>query len=517
LENPTLRVLTSNSKLASNTLLNFVGQAMPLLVGVVAMPFIVRGLGTQRFALLSLAWVMLGLFTIFDLGLARATTKYVAEALGQGEEDRVPQILWTTVTIQVGFGIVGALLLVSMTPLLVQRILNIPSELVAEAKITFYLLAPAIPIVMVLRSFSGLLEAAQRFDLVNAVNVPASVALFLLPLVAVAIDLGLPAIIVILVISRLSALLVQLWLSTRIFQGLNVISRPDVAELRILFRFGGWVTLTNVLIPTLFYLDRFMIGGLLPIKALAYYSAPRDMVSRLRIIPGSLSRVLFPAFSSLASRGAQDELNEKVARSTKYVITAMMVPTLVLFMFAKHLLALWLGNDFAVESTGVLRLVSVVALLAAIGHIPVALVEGIGRPDIVTKIHFIVLPLHAGLAYFLIGQLGITGAAWAWFLNAVWYIPVFFVVSMKTAGISLKALSENGTDRSLAVAASLLIIAVVIVGLGTDQQFAIIGLIAFALVTVYTTLVWFYTFDQFDRDFIKKILKWHHLLSGKGR
>jgi hypothetical protein len=55
------------------------------------------------------------------------------------------------------------------------------------------------------------------------------------------------------------------------------------------------------------------------------------------------------------------------------------------------------------------------------------------------------------------------------------------------------------------------------VGLGTDQQFAIIGLIAFALVTVYTTLVWFYTFDQFDRDFIKKILKWHHLLSGKGR
>jgi len=68
------RVEICGSLLARNTLLNFIGQAVPLLVGVATIPFIVRGLGTERFGFLSLAWVVLGYFAIFDLGLGRATT-----------------------------------------------------------------------------------------------------------------------------------------------------------------------------------------------------------------------------------------------------------------------------------------------------------------------------------------------------------------------------------------------------------------------------------------------------------
>ena len=49
----------SNALLTRNTLLNFFGQIVPLFVGVITIPFIVRGLGTERFGLLSLAWVIL--------------------------------------------------------------------------------------------------------------------------------------------------------------------------------------------------------------------------------------------------------------------------------------------------------------------------------------------------------------------------------------------------------------------------------------------------------------------------
>jgi len=39
----------NGSLLAHNTLLNFLGQAVSLLVGVITIPFIVWGLGTERF------------------------------------------------------------------------------------------------------------------------------------------------------------------------------------------------------------------------------------------------------------------------------------------------------------------------------------------------------------------------------------------------------------------------------------------------------------------------------------
>lgn len=108
------------SLLARNTLLNLIGQGLPLVVAVVTIPFIIQGLGIERFGLLSLAWVVLGYFAIFDLGLGRATTKFVAEA--------------------------------------------------------FYFLS--IPVVLVSSSFRGVLEAAQRFDLVNIVRVPSSTLTF---------------------------------------------------------------------------------------------------------------------------------------------------------------------------------------------------------------------------------------------------------------------------------------------------------------------------------------------------
>ncbi len=47
------KVHISGSLIARNTLLNLIGQALPLLVGVVTIPLVVHGLGTERFGLLS--------------------------------------------------------------------------------------------------------------------------------------------------------------------------------------------------------------------------------------------------------------------------------------------------------------------------------------------------------------------------------------------------------------------------------------------------------------------------------
>jgi Na+-driven multidrug efflux pump len=97
--------------------------------------------------------------------------KYIAEALGKGEEEQVPRLIWATVTVQVALGMVGMLILVGITPLLIERTLNIPPALRAEAKTSFYLLALSIPAVFVSSSLTGVLAAAQRFDLVNAVGI----------------------------------------------------------------------------------------------------------------------------------------------------------------------------------------------------------------------------------------------------------------------------------------------------------------------------------------------------------
>jgi O-antigen/teichoic acid export membrane protein len=72
--------------LARNTVLNFAGGAAPVLLALVTIPYVIRGIGVDRFGVLSLALVTVGYLCIVDLGLGRAMTKFVAETLGKGKE-----------------------------------------------------------------------------------------------------------------------------------------------------------------------------------------------------------------------------------------------------------------------------------------------------------------------------------------------------------------------------------------------------------------------------------------------
>ena len=112
----------SGKTLARNTLLNFAGQIFPLIIGVVTIPFIIKGLGTERFGILSLIWVVIGYFSLFDMGLGRATTKFVSELLGKKEIGRLPTVVWTSLLFNTLLGIIGGVVLAAITsPLVEQR------------------------------------------------------------------------------------------------------------------------------------------------------------------------------------------------------------------------------------------------------------------------------------------------------------------------------------------------------------------------------------------------------------
>jgi len=66
-----------------------------MIVAVFCIPILIRGLGKERFGLLTLAWVLIGYAGLFDLGLGRALTQLVAQKLGAGEEREIPSLVWT--------------------------------------------------------------------------------------------------------------------------------------------------------------------------------------------------------------------------------------------------------------------------------------------------------------------------------------------------------------------------------------------------------------------------------------
>jgi len=501
----------SGKLLARNMLLNLIGQGLPLLVGVVSVPFIIRGLGTDRFGLLSLAWVVLGYFAIFDLGLGRATTKFVAEALGKGEGTEIPRIAWTAVTVQAMFGLLGSIVLILLTPLLVGRILNVPPALINEAKVMFYILAPSVPVVLISSSFQGILEAFQRFDLVNAVKIPSSILTFLLPLLGLYFGFRLPGIVMLTLLSRIGALFVYVMLDFNMMPQLRKYS-GSLSLFPHLFSFGGWVTVTNIVSPILVYLDRFLIGSLLSMAAVAYYSAPYEMVTRLSIISTSLSATLFPAFSSLEGVENKGKIGMIFARSVKYVLLTLGPIVLIVMLFARDILGLWLGAKFAIESTIVLQVLALGVLINSIAHTPFALLQGVGRPDLPAKFHVLELFVYVGIAWFLVSKWGINGAAMAWTFRVTLDTSLLFGAVFWIYKISPQTLSINGVGRvclTFVMLSGLSYLIKSLTGfLGLPIQIILIILV-FAL---FAYLCWKYVIDISDRNIVTEIVS---LLFGK--
>lgn len=408
----TIPDLTSGRLLARNTIWNLLGQLSPMVVALVTVPVLVRHFGISRFGVLTLAWSVIGYFSLFDLGLGRALTKLLADKLGSQDEHGISPLIWTSLFLMLLLGIIGGVGVSAITPWLIHR-LRIPAELQQETLHGFYLLALSIPIVILTSGLRGILEALQQFRVLNLIRVPMSIFLFAGPLLVVPFSTSLFWVIAVLVLGRILGAVVHWLACSWIMPAFRQKMVLDFSLVKPLINFGGWMTVSNVLSPILTYTDRFFIGALISVGAVAYYTTSFDTVTRLLVIPSALSSVLFPAFAvTLIRDPGRTQL--LLDRSLKYLFLIIFPAVLIAASLAPEGLRLWLGPEFAVRATSVLRWLAAGVLINSLAYAPFALIQSAGRPDITARLHLIELPIYVAAVWILSKELGIRGTAIAW-------------------------------------------------------------------------------------------------------
>lgn len=399
--------------LTRNTILNLLGQAAPLLVAIVAIPVLIPRIGTERFGLLVLAWVVLGYFSLFDLGLGRSLTQVVADRLGRGLDEEVPSLARTGLFMMAGVGVAGGALLFLLSPVLTRQVLNVPVALQQETLLAFRLLALGVPFVVLTAGHRGLLEAVQWFGWVNAVRVPQGVLTYLAPITVLPFSRSLVAMVASLVVVRVVSWVAYATLSLRAFPRLRERTALGRTQARALLALGSWITVSNLVSPLMVYLDRFLIGAVLTAAAVAYYATPFEVVTRLWIIPGAVVAVFFPAFAT-SFRADPARAGVLFGEAARGILLCLFPLAFVLMAFAPEGLALWVGPEFAVPGAPVARWLLVGILVNSVAQVPFAFIQAVGRPDLTAKLHLLEAPIYFGLLWWLLQTHGITGAAVAW-------------------------------------------------------------------------------------------------------
>lgn len=429
--------LTSDRLLARNAFVNLAGQGAPMLIGFLAIPLLIKGLGPDRFGILTLAWVVVGYFSLFDLGLGRALTKLVAEYIGKGETQEIPGLIWTALSLMIGLGVIGMIVSILLTPWLVGNILKIPVLLQNETRMAFYLLGISLPVVIGTAGLRGVLEAHQRFNLINAVRVPMGFFTFLGPLMVLPFSKSLVLLISILILGRLVAWVVHLILCFRVIPSLRHQIHLKQSMIKPLISFGSWLTISNVIGPIMLYMDRFLIASMISVASVAYYTTPYEVIIKLLIIPSATLAVMFPAFTSSFSQGAL-QVTRLYHKTMRYVFLIMLPLIFLICLFSEQALTLWINSDFAHKSFRVAQLLALGVFVNSFGHISQSLVQASGRPDLTAKLHLVELPLYLIYLNRLVLKYGINGAASAWLIR----VTISTLVLTFLASRSLKEKEE---------------------------------------------------------------------------
>ena len=403
--------------LARNTFLNLLGNVLPLVAAILVMPHLIRELGTDRFGVLSLIWIVIGYFGLFDLGIGRAATKFVAEQIAQQETEQVRSTAWTSLIALTSFGIMGGAGLAVLNETLVVRVLHIPVPLREETVDAFNILAVSIPLLLASTGARGLLEAHRRFGIINTIKIPVGVGTVVAPMIVAGFSHSLRDIAATLLLMRAFDFIATFLACLTTLPVLGRPKRPQARSLMQLVKYGGWLTVTSVVGPLMTYLDRFIVGGMLTISAVAYYSTPYDVVTKQLVIPASLLGVIFPSLAGYAAV-APGKFVELYERSVTCLIAIMTPAAMVLLVFAKPGLNVWLGEEFALKSTVVVQVLAVGILLNAVAQAPYAAIQALGRPDVTAKLHLMELPFYLLVLWVSVTAMGITGAALAWLVRA---------------------------------------------------------------------------------------------------
>jgi O-antigen/teichoic acid export membrane protein len=394
--------------LKRNAIANFLGSALPMIVSLIAVPLYLHHVGTARYGVLAIVWMLQGYFGYFDLGLSVATANRIAQLSNASPQER-ESVLWTALVLNAGFGMLGGILLFLFGALLIGQF-HVDAGITAEALSALPWVACSVPLATITGVFSGALTGRERFAPLNAVQFAGTLISQIVPLVtAIAIKPDLQHVIPAAILGNVASLVLMIVVVCRVFP-LRFTTGPRREYIKPLFSYGAWVTVTNLASPLLETADRLLIGSVLGPQAVAWYQVPFNLAVRVRILPGVLSRTLFPRLSALDTQDAA-----ALAIRSVRGLASVMTPLIVFGIFLMQpFLMLWIGHAFGEKAASVGEAILVGVWINSLATIPYGHLGAMGRPDVIAKFHALELLPFFGVLWWALHAFGVLGAALAW-------------------------------------------------------------------------------------------------------
>ncbi|WP_077037728.1 oligosaccharide flippase family protein [Pelomonas sp. KK5] len=393
-----------------NAASNLLAGVLPALVGLLTIPYVVHGLGSEAYGLMTLVTSIIGYFALIDINVTAGSVKHIAHHHALGEQDQVSSVFSFGAAVYLLIGLAGALPIYLLAQPLSAELFKVPAAMQPLAVQTLHIAAFGFLFGQLQAYLQSVPQALLRYDVSARFEALFGILVPLSGVAVIAAGYGLRELILVrVVLSALNCLL--LLLSIRRLLPTLRLRRPERAVVVGVSSFSAYSFLSRVASLSYVHADKLIIGAFVGLTPLAYYSIASTLGNRVLGMLYRVSAVMFPAASAMAASGNHVALRTLYLRMTRYVNFANAGALLLIAGFAQPLLAHWMGGDFGRNGALILQLMALAQFIDSLTNIPSLVNDGLGHPRISGS--FALVRALIGLLTVYVGVIawGINGAA----------------------------------------------------------------------------------------------------------
>lgn len=346
-----------------NIVVNIIAFAVQIMIGFYTAPVLIRALGTEAYGFIGLANDFVTYISIITAIFNSVVARFISFEMARNNVERGEQyfnsILAADFCLAGLFSLAAAIVVPN-----IDRIINVPKDLILDVKITFLITFLAYILGVITSIFTTAAYVKNRLDIQGSRNIIQSlVRLLFIVIFLNAFQIRIYWVSAAALIAAVVVAVLNINITRKIMPEIHVnIHKASWSMILELVKSGGWMAFTSLSAILMRGLDLLVANLMLGSYDMGLLSVARTFPNYFSSIINTIAPIFSPVFIALFAVGKMEELREATKASIKSMALILFVPLSGFLVFSGDFYTLWLGG----YSSGQIRMITALSTVTVI-------------------------------------------------------------------------------------------------------------------------------------------------------
>ena len=338
-------MLFGGSQIRQGAIISYVSLFLNMLIGLLFTPWVIRTIGRADYGLYTLVLSVISFF-VFDWGLSRAITRFVAKYYAENKHDKVIQILSIVFKIYLVIAVIVFVISVAIYYFIPDIYRGLTLEEISKFKLLFVIAAVFSVVSFPFTPLNGILSAYERFVELKLCEVLHRLIIVVLMSYCLLTNKGVLSLVMANSVAGIIQILIKLFIFKKKLRLSVNLKVWNTCEAKSLATFAGWSTIITLAQRCIFIIAPSILGVVSNSVEITLLGIAITLEAYVFLFADAINGMFLPKVSKLIADKKNDDIMPLMIKIGRVQIIIISFILLGFFSCGEDFICIWVGKDF---------------------------------------------------------------------------------------------------------------------------------------------------------------------------